>query len=508
MAGSGKTLLGIDADTDAVLIHQLAAGQACQQNHDGRKQGEIDAPGINEALGILNADHPVEAGNRQHYHRKDGMVPGGNEKPNALDGQQVDQAHSSCNPATGHSEANKPDTAPCPEGIVRIEKGAITENRGEQERHRKVNERGMDGMSGNGHATVDGLLHRLFFCIHQSLSLVAFVPAKCKPQAMIIFALLLTACRGPQSALDPAGPSASMVATLWWGMVLYFSLVLFAVVALWVYALFRLSPEQNDENPRRIARRWIIGGGLILPLATVTVLLGLGIPIGYRMLPLPLETEPIRIRVIGQQWWWEIHYPTAEVVTANELAIPVGQPVNFELTSRDVIHSFWIPRLGGKLDLMPGRINVLRLQADETGSFRGQCAEFCGWRHAHMILPVEVLSDDEFEAWLRQRRQPLAVDPGQESAAAAFRQSCGQCHSVNGVSEGRVGPNLSTIGIRPFLGGRARGEDWKIIDWLRDNPFANQQHASAQTSLAPDHSAIAPQHHALIANWLETLGHE
>lgn len=325
---------------------------------------------------------------------------------------------------------------------------------------------------------------------------------------MIGFAsVVLLGCRGPQSALEPAGPSAAMVATLWWSMVFFFSTVLFAVVALWVYALFRRSPQQNDEHIRRVARRWIVGGGLLLPLTSVTVLLGFGIPIGYRMLPLPLEEEPMRIRVIGQQWWWEIHYPDARVITANELAIPVGHPVNFELSSRDVIHSFWIPRLGGKLDVMPGRTNILRLKADESGRFRAQCAEFCGWRHAHMILSVEALPEEEFEAWLRLRQQPVTVDSSHAGAVAAFQQNCGQCHTVNGISNGRVGPNLSTVGIRPFVGGRAKSEG-AFLTWLRDNPFAHEQSPSAHTSLAPNHSTLAPQHHELIAAWLETLGHE
>lgn len=299
-----------------------------------------------------------------------------------------------------------------------------------------------------------------------------------------------------------------MVASLWWGMVLFFSVVLFVVVALWVYALFRSSPQQDDEGVQRMGRRWIVGGGLVLPLTTVTVLLGFGIPFGYRMLPLPLQDAPMVVRVVGNQWWWEIHYPDAGVVTANELALPVGRPVDFELTSRDVIHSFWIPRLGGKLDLMPGRTNVLRLKADEGGSFRGQCAEFCGWRHAHMILAVQVLPEEEFEGWLQTRQQSVVVDPEHEAAVTLFQQSCGECHGVRGISTGSVGPDLSTIGVRPFLGGRLRGSDWTIKDWLSKNPFANQQHASAHTSLAPDHTSVAPQHHAVIAAWLETLGHE
>jgi len=195
-----------------------------------------------------------------------------------------------------------------------------------------------------------------------------------------------------------------MAADLWWGMFIFAAMVLLVVVALWIYAL-RRSPRNYDEvTQQRIARRWIIGGGIILPALSVVTLLAFGIPMGHRMLPLPHE-DVFRIDVIGHQWRWEVRYPNHGIVTADLLVIPVGRPIDVHVTSTDVIHSFWIPRLGGKIDMVPGRINVLRLQADEPGRYRGQCAEFCGAGHAHMVLTVDVLDADVFDHWL-QGQQP------------------------------------------------------------------------------------------------------
>jgi cytochrome c oxidase subunit 2 len=212
------------------------------------------------------------------------------------------------------------------------------------------------------------------------------------------------ACDGAQSTLAPAGPSARMAADLWWGMFVFAALVLLVVVALWLYALCR-SPRSYDAATRqRIARRWIIGGGIVLPGVTVVTLLAFGIPIGHRMLPLADE-DAFRIDVIGHQWWWEVRYPDHGIAITDHLVIPAGRPIDVHVTSADVIHSFWVPRLGGKIDMVPGRTNVLRLQADEPGRYRGQCAEFCGAQHAHMVLTVDALAADAFDAWL-QGRQP------------------------------------------------------------------------------------------------------
>lgn len=180
-------------------------------------------------------------------------------------------------------------------------------------------------------------------------------------------------------------------------------LVLLAVVGVWLAAMFRTQGSEDDQQLRHTRQRWIIGGGLVLPSGAIVVLLAFGIPVGHNMLPLPVEDgEAMRIDVTGHQWWWQTGYPGTGIQLRDELHIPVGVPVDLHLTSADVIHSFWVPRLGGKLDMLPGRTNVLRLQADEAGTYRGQCAEFCGLDHAHMQFTVTAHDPDDFEAWMEE----------------------------------------------------------------------------------------------------------
>ncbi len=183
------------------------------------------------------------------------------------------------------------------------------------------------------------------------------------------------------------------------------ALVLLAVVGLWIYALYRKPPDHDEALQHRIGRRWIIGGGLILPGISIVILLAFGIPLGHRMLPLPAflphsGEPPLKIEVTGQQWRWEFRYPGTDIVSIDRLVIPAGRMIDFHVGSADVIHSFWVPQLGGKIDAIPGRINVLRLRADQPGPYRGQCAEFCGARHAHMVFAVQVLDGAAFDAWL------------------------------------------------------------------------------------------------------------
>ncbi|HWV10266.1 MAG TPA: cytochrome c oxidase subunit II, partial [Pseudomonas sp.] len=200
---------------------------------------------------------------------------------------------------------------------------------------------------------------------------------------------------------------AREVAVIWWAMFGFASLVLLVVTALWLYAMCRKPRQIDEQQARRLNRHWIIGGGLILPSVSIGLLLAFGIPAGHRMLPLPVVGEqPLRIEVIGHQWWWEVRYPDSGVVTANQLHLPVGRPVDLDVTSADVIHAFWVPRLGGKIDMIPGRHNRIRLQADQAGTFRGQCSEFCGTQHSHMTLDVRAHDDEAFAAWLEARRAP------------------------------------------------------------------------------------------------------
>lgn len=310
-------------------------------------------------------------------------------------------------------------------------------------------------------------------------------------------------CSGPQSILDPAGPSALIISWLWWGMFSFFTLVFVIVVTLWIYAMRKGSQVPDSARARVIHNRWIIGGGIILPLTTVTVLLAVGIPAGQRVLLLPpSEQAPLRVDVVGHRWWWEIRYPDADVIIANQLYVPVNRPLDFHVTTADVIHSFWVPRLGRKIDMVPGRVHQVSLLASSVGTMRGQCAEFCGTGHAHMVLDVEVLEADAFESWLQQRQQPIDVPAEYAAAADAFRDHCGDCHRVAGISTGTSAPDLSDVGARRLLGAGMRSEDLNVGQWLATHP------TFVKESSTLDHSQLAVTERSEIAAWLETLGND
>lgn len=182
-------------------------------------------------------------------------------------------------------------------------------------------------------------------------------------------------------------------------MALFFGAVLLAVIGLWLYAIHR----EPAARERLGHRHWIIGGGVILPSLSIIMLLAFGVPAGHRMLPLaPDDGNVVIVEVTGHMWWWEVHYPASGIRLVDELHIPVGVAVDVVLRSADVIHSFWVPQLAGKLDMIPGHTNVLRLEADRAGTFRGQCAEFCGMGHAGMHFIVHAHEPEDFAIWLSE----------------------------------------------------------------------------------------------------------
>lgn len=247
-----------------------------------------------------------------------------------------------------------------------------------------------------------------------------------KALAMPFAVALLAGCTGVQSTLDPAGPGAQAIASVWWWMfgvaMASFTLVM---VLWWLSWQYRASDRPAGSEAERIGRRWIIWGGIVLPGVSIAALLAFGMPAGRHTLPMPLTESvvPLRIDAIGHQWFWEVHYPDSGVRLENEIRLPVGRPIHVHTTSSDVIHSFWVPRLGGKVDAVPGRTHVIRLQADVPGEMRGQCAEFCGLGHAHMVMMVHAMEPAAFDAWLQAQHEGARVSrraaPEANSAAAA-----------------------------------------------------------------------------------------
>ena len=207
-------------------------------------------------------------------------------------------------------------------------------------------------------------------------------------------------------ALDPQGPVSEAMANLFWLMLGLGGAVFVAVVVVLGLGLFRRRPAgepQPDRQARDSFGRWFVVGGVVVPLVILLIVFGATVR-AMRLVPTTAPSDALVIEVVGHQFWWEVRYPDAGVTVTNELHLPVGRPVNLQLTSADVIHSFWVPALAGKLDLLPDHPNTLVLEADEAGVHRSRCAEFCGLEHTKMVLTVVAEPEDRFVSWLAERR--------------------------------------------------------------------------------------------------------
>jgi cytochrome c oxidase subunit II len=281
------------------------------------------------------------------------------------------------------------------------------------------------------------------------------------------------------SSLSPHGPAAEALAALWWVMFALAAAVFVAVVALLVASLVRrrsLPLESDALTGERLAgggNLLILAGGVALPAVIVVVLMVLTVTTGVGVRSLDNPSDPLVVEVTGYQFWWDVHYPGAGVRTANEILIPVGESVEFHLTSADVIHSFWVPQLAGKIDMTPGEENVLRIQSDEAGVYRGLCTEYCGIQHAHMQFMVVALPAEEFDEWLAARTDPpedptgLLAQQGQEVFEAA---QCVYCHTVRDLSpDTDLGPDLTHFGSRlTIAAGMLDNEPANLADWILD----------------------------------------
>ena len=242
-------------------------------------------------------------------------------------------------------------------------------------------------------------------------------------------ALVASGCAGEQSALAPAGREAASLARIFWWMTAGALVIWLVVLGIALYAAF--SPARQDlAGPRRL----IVWGGVIIPVLTLTPLLCYGLLLLPEMLA-PAPPAALRIAVTGEQYWWRVRYLPSQggpVDLANEIRLPAGEAVEFVLDSRDVIHSFWIPSLAGKMDMIPGRTTRLRVSPERPGRYRGVCAEFCGTSHAFMSFPVVVQEKAEFERWLEAQAAP-ARPPAEPLAAQGRRvflaNGCGACHA-------------------------------------------------------------------------------
>ncbi len=308
---------------------------------------------------------------------------------------------------------------------------------------------------------------------------------------------LLAGCAGEQSAFSATGEEAISTLRLTWiltiGSVLVFLLVIGALIA----ALGRPGAlRQRLADPRMVTL-----GGIVFPMVVLAILLIYSFAL-LRAGPASAGAAPLNIAVEGKQWWWRVTYsdtPGGPVESANELRIPVGETVRLELTSADVIHSFWVPAYAGKVDMIPGRTNALTLKVTAPGIVRGQCTEYCGGAHALMAFRVIAMPPEEFAAWLEREAAPAEQSlPGE---AEFLRAGCGACHTVRGTpAEGTAGPELTHVASRQTIGaGILQTTPENFRTWL------DRHREIKPGNLMPEYEFLSAAEREAIATYLEAL---
>ena len=268
-------------------------------------------------------------------------------------------------------------------------------------------------------------------------------------------ALLSLGCEGNQSMFNPKGPAARTIADLGWILIVVCTVVYVVVMIALGWAIVR-TRKATDDLPDTSARLGKIIAGAVTITGLILIAMTAASAAFGRGLTAPPSAAAINVDVVGHQWWWDFQYrhvtPADLVTSPNELHIPVGVPVILKVQSRDVIHSFWVPNLHGKRDLIPGETTHTWIQADEPGVYRGQCAEFCGHQHAKMAFNVVAEPMDKFQVWLQNQRKPAtepATDATRQGRELFLRSTCVTCHAIAGTPAGsRVGPDLTHVGSR------------------------------------------------------------
>lgn len=286
------------------------------------------------------------------------------------------------------------------------------------------------------------------------------------------------AMAAPPSPLNPAAQKAQISSDFYWFTFVIAAAIFVLVEGLLIYAVIRFRQRKPDEIPRQVHGNttleliWTIIPALILVVVFVFM---------FRNLVVIAEvpSDAMKVTVTGHQWWWEFEYPDLGIVTANELHVPEGQPVVIELHSDNVIHSFWIPRLSGKTDVIPGQVNTTWFIAEEAGTYRGQCAELCGAQHANMNFLIVAQPEAEFEQWVEQQQSPPEPVTGlaAEGEQAFLTGQCIACHVVEGtIAQGQIGPDLTHVASRSVIAGMVlENTPENLESWLTD-PQAVKPH--------------------------------
>ena len=299
----------------------------------------------------------------------------------------------------------------------------------------------------------------------------------------VVTALAFTSagCTTPMNTLRPESNYADWIASIYWEAIGFYSLVLALVIFLIVLVLTKYStrrPQAVRQPPVHVGEHLAIEGAWTIGPAAILLLIAFpAIIFNFVTEPNTPPANALHIQVIGHQWWWEFRYPSLGIITANEAHLPIHRPIYFTVNTADVIHSFWVPRLGGKRDLIPNHTNEIILTATRAGEYYGQCAEFCGLSHANMRMRVFVDQPQEFGRWVADQRsvpripEPTESDYTQLHAGMELFEGslCTTCHAIRGISRGPLAPDLTHFGSRTTLaGGTLPNTSAMVAAWIRD----------------------------------------
>lgn len=329
------------------------------------------------------------------------------------------------------------------------------------------------------------------------------------PLVLAVVLVLLSACSGgggpphPQSIFAPKSDFSTDLNDLFKNIFAWAVVVFVIVETLLLIAIARYRARPGAPAPKPVHGHtfleigWTLAPALILVFIAVPTMRTIFATAGHA------PEGALRVQVIGHQWWWEYRYPTLNIGAANELHIPAGTAIQVEMTSADVIHSFWVPALGGKRDLIQGRTNRIAFRTDSVGEYWGQCAEFCGTSHANMRLRVIVQPDSVFERWVELQRAapatPAKGSPAEQGQQIFRRSACIGCHTITGISAGAVGPNLNHVGGRGTIAGALFPNTTESLrHWIQNAP------AAKPGALMPPQNLSGPDLDAVIA-YLQSL---
>jgi cytochrome c oxidase subunit 2 len=275
------------------------------------------------------------------------------------------------------------------------------------------------------------------------------------------------------SIVETHGSEARDVAHIWWLMFALAIAVYIIVATLVILAVVRGRRRERVEDADRREDHWIWWGGIAFPAVILAVLAVVTVTTTRNLRT--TERDELRVEVTGRRWFWDVRYPDSGVTTSNEIHVPTDRPLDLVLRTDDVVHSFWVPQLAGKVDMVPDHANHLRVKVLKAGVYRGFCAEYCGIQHARMDFIVIAEPRADFERWLARRASSAGAQPASELAAQGervfMRESCAGCHTVKGTeAQGTYGPELSDIGARDWLGAiTVRNTPENMRQWITDS---------------------------------------